>query len=87
MTPRETSNLLRIVEKDNKKLFYFTGELRISDMAKDAADAIDSLQAFVDFVNGLPDCNCCGNTNCGYRPALGQPIRYNCPLWLSLKGE
>ena len=78
MTPREVSKQLRIVEKKYKDSFTSFGEIVISDMAKDAADAIDSQQAFIDFINSLPTCNECGYIYCSQRPGLGETMRYNC---------
>jgi len=79
MKPKEVSEKLRVVVEQHKDEYTQTFGLRISDMATDAADAIDSLQVFVDLINSLPNCNDCGLKSCTSRPGLGETIRYNCP--------
>lgn len=40
-------------------------------------------------LSSLPDCNTCGKQrSCKYRPAWGDPVRINCPLYqeMELKG-
>lgn len=78
MKPKEVSEKLRVVMEQHKDEYTETFGLRISDMARDSADAIDSLQIFVDLINSLPNCNDCGLKNCTSRPGLGETIRYNC---------
>lgn len=85
MTPREVSKELRRVAKEHKDDIVPTFGIRISDMAEEAADAIDSLQYFVDFIGNLPCCNTCGYQDCGYKPGLGETIRYNCPFYIGPK--
>ena len=82
MRPREVSKELRLVQEKYKNVITLTFQPRISDMAKDAADAIDSLQAFVNLIGTLTTCNECADKNCIFRPALGETVRYNCPLFL-----
>jgi len=82
MTPKEVSEELRRVQKKYAEVVTETFQLRISDMARDAANAIDSLSAFTDLINSLPSCNDCANRDCGFRPELGKTVRYNCPLFL-----
>jgi len=43
MTPSEVCRELRLVQEKYKDKTYDTFDVRISDMAKDAADAIDEL--------------------------------------------
>ena len=85
MTPKEVSKELRKVQARNENAITLTGQIRISDMAKDAADAIDSQAAFIDLINSLPTCNECGAKYCTRRPGLGETVRYNCPSFF--KGE
>jgi len=81
MTPRETLVSLRRIQANHKNDFVGTGELRISDMAEDAANAIESLLVFFDSIREYPNCHSCGKAkNCSYAPTLGKMIRYNCPL-------
>ena len=82
MTPREVSKALRMIEENYKDSFTPTFQPRISDMARDSANAIDILQAFVDFIHSLPSCNDCGNNNCKIKPLLGDTVRYNCFFFL-----
>jgi len=84
MLPKEVSKELRIIQEKYKNVITPTLQVRISDMAKDAADAIDSQQAFIDLIGTLPTCNECGDKSCSYRPGLGQTVRYNCPLFNKL---
>jgi len=80
MTPKEVSEKLRVIVEQHKGEYTETFGLRISDMATDAADAIDSLQVFVDHITSLPSCNSCSIlTCCVCRPAFGESVRYNCP--------
>jgi hypothetical protein len=44
MTPEETLKQLRIVQEQHKEQFVSTGQVRIFDMARDAADAIEAMQ-------------------------------------------
>ena len=82
MTPKNVSKQLRIVQEAYKDAFTPTFQPRISDMAKDAADAIDQLQSFVDHIHSLPDCNTCSKKSCCiYAPGLGKTVRYNCFLF------
>ena len=88
MLPKEVSwplKELRHIQEKYKNVITPTLQIRISDMAKDAADAIDNQQAFIDLIGALPTCNECGIKFCIYRPGLGKTVRYNCPLFL--KGE
>lgn len=32
-------------------------------------------------IQELGDCSTCGVKDCQYRPALGKPLRYNCPFY------
>lgn len=35
-------------------------------------------------IEKMPSCNDCGiKFRCAYCPNVGQPVRYNCPLWVS----
>jgi hypothetical protein len=81
MTPKEISKKLRIIAGEHKGYDGFNFGVRIYSMATESADAIDSLQAFVDMMNALPSCNDCTNKTCGYAPKLGHTVRYNCPLY------
>lgn len=51
MTPKEVSVALRRVQERYKNEITPTFEIRISDMAREAADAIDDLLALVDAKN------------------------------------
>jgi len=84
MSPTDVSKELRIIQEKYKNMITPTFQIRISDMAKDAADAIDNQQVFIDLIGTLPTCNECGDKQCSYRPGLGQTVRYNCPLFQSL---
>jgi hypothetical protein len=84
MTPREVSRELRNVQEKYKGIATPTFSIRISDLARDAADAIDSLQTFVDHIGKLPTCMDCANTGCKEcKPLWGETVRYNCPLHIS----
>lgn len=37
--------------------------------------------AHCNMVAELPDCNTCGTADCEYKPAPGETVRINCPLW------
>ena len=52
MTPKECSIALRKVEKRYKNDITPTFEVRISDMASAAADAIDELLGLIDILLG-----------------------------------
>jgi len=84
MTPKEVSEKLRVVAVKHWGLIIDDDGLCISRMATDAADTIDSLQAFVDHITSLPSCNSCDilASGCIGRPAIGESVRYNCP-WYS----
>ena len=82
MTPKEVSENLRKIQVKYKNIVTPTFEICISDMAKDAADAIDTLQVFVACIGLLPTCNECANKDCGYRPGWGDTVRYNCPHYI-----
>jgi len=87
MTPKEVSEKLRAVAVKHWGMIIDDDGFCISRMATDAADAIDSLQAFVDHINLLPNCNDCGLKNCVCRPGLGETIRYNCPGYKESKKD
>ena len=82
MTPQEVSKELRLIQEKHKDDKVFTFEPRISDMAKDAADAIDEQQKFIDLIGTLNTCNDCKNKNCRIRPTLGHTVRYNCFFYI-----
>ena len=54
MDPKEVSRLLRSVQEKYKDKPIFTGDLRITDMARDSADAIDSLLARIEELEKRP---------------------------------
>lgn len=80
MTPKEVSKELRGVAKRNAGRPVDTFEVRVSDMAAYAADAIDALQELVDRINDLPSCHDCKDGACKYRPELEDTVRYNCHM-------
>ncbi len=84
MTPKQVLQELRRVQQQYKDKVTPTFDVRISDMAKDAADTIESL---LDFINSLPTCNTCNDKECKYRSALGDAVRYNCMFFTSGKGS
>ena len=44
---------------------------------------LEDCMRFADAMKKLPTCNDCGDRgSCSYRPAWGDPVRYNCPLWI-----
>lgn len=57
-----------------------------------AAELRETLYSLVDIVNAyidimkLPDCNECGNRQCGYAPKPGTHVRINCPHFRPLDG-
>ena len=79
MTPKEVSNELRKVAEKHKGLPVDTFQICISDMATDAANAIDELQVFVDKISSLSNCNDCWRQPCEFKPRWGEQMRYNCP--------
>lgn len=87
MTPREVARELRNVQEKHKDDVTPTFGTCISDMARDAANAIEGLLAFVDMIYGLNNCNVCTNVNCPFRPKLGETIRYNCPIYTNTPRE
>ena len=46
---------------------------------------IDIINAYIDIIK-LPDCNQCGNRQCGYEPKPGTHVRINCPHFKAWKG-
>lgn len=82
MTPTEVLKGLREVQEKYKNVTSLTFQVNVSDMAKDAADTIESQQAFIDLIATLPTCNECRYKECPHRPGLGKTVRYNCPLFL-----
>ena len=54
MDPKEVSRLLRSVQEKYKDKPIFTGDLCITDMARDSADAIDSLLARIEELEKRP---------------------------------
>lgn len=59
-----------------------TFEVRVADMAGDAADAIAQLQIFTKHIEALNSCNDCGaQKTCGHCPRIGESVRYNCFLY------
>lgn len=86
VTPKDISAKLRKIQDLCQGAIYNTQDIfiDISAMAKDAADAIDALQIFVDFINKLPQCNDCINPWCNIRPALGKTVRYNCAFYMGV---
>jgi hypothetical protein len=85
MTPKETAEELRRVQKRYKDAFTGTGSINISDMAADAASAIEDLQRVVDVVYSMNSCNTCDREECEYFPDLGGDCRLNCPLHIQNK--
>jgi hypothetical protein len=86
MSSKEVSEMLKelrnIQEKHKNSTALIIG-FRISDMAKDAADTIESLKAFVDLIGSLTTCNDCHRKLCEHKPQWGKTVRYNCPLYLN----
>lgn len=87
MDPKTVLRDLRNVQEHHKNDFTPTFQISVSDMARDAANTIESLinkveslQVFVDEVMASPNCNDCGYKNCLYSPGLGRLVRFNCPL-------
>ena len=83
MTPREVLNELRLVQEKYKDDTTPAFQVRISDMARDSADAIDSLLTFVDNIFALPNCQDCARKDCECKPKLGETIRFNCPVYVA----
>lgn len=80
MTTEKILRELRAVEKTATKQ-VFTFEVRVADMAKDAADAIEELMAFTNQITAMNSCNDCFNIDCDHMPRLGESVRYNCFLY------
>ena len=85
MNPNEVLIELRNVQEKYKNVSTDFFQIRVSDMARDAADAIEELQSFTKLICSLSTCNECGHKECTYRPALGDTVRYNCPLFLDME--
>ncbi len=49
----------------------------ISDLLELARQIGEYEQAYI-LLKTLPSCNECASVPCGYRPSLGEPVRYNC---------
>lgn len=70
---------LRAVAAQQAGKQVFTFEIRVADMACDAADAIAQLQTFTKQIGALNSCNDCGEQkSCGHCPRIGESVRYNC---------
>lgn len=71
---------------------YYHG---VFDLLREAADALEQLQAELErvrverdaykvyfmAVSSKPDCNTCEKMGCEYRPRVGDTVRANCPLY------
>lgn len=80
MTSREVLKELRSIWETHKNEPASLDDAFFYCMAKDAADAIESLLIFTDMINHLPNCNDCASKNCEFAPGLGATVRYNCPI-------
>jgi hypothetical protein len=70
---------LRAIAAQQAGKQVFTFEVRVADMACDAANAIADLQAFTKQIEALNSCNDCdAQRTCGHCPRIGEPVRYNC---------
>lgn len=47
--------------------------------------AEEALRLVLDDIQSRPDCNTCGRLNCEYKPAWGEPTRWNCPLHIPME--
>ena len=55
---------------------------RVSSDIKSYLHHIITALDFYDRMANMPNCNDCGAPKgCQYRPAWGQPVRWNCPHW------
>ena len=55
---------------------------RVSSDIKMYLHHIITALEFYDRMASIPTCNNCGAPKCcQYRPAWGQPVRWNCPHW------
>jgi len=74
---------LKILAGDEKNNQVCTFEIRVADMAADAAETIEQLQVFTKQILALPTCQECEiQKTCGYCPRIGQTVRYHCPLYV-----
>ena len=78
MTPNEISRNLRLVQGQCKGYVTPAFGINLSEMVKDAADAIDDQERFINHILSLNSCNDCVNANCTCKPAVGDSVRYNC---------
>lgn len=59
---------------------------RLDDVISDVAGVLDYLTAYRRIIQ-MPSCLDCGiKKTCGFKPKLGEPIRFNCPLWNEQEG-
>lgn len=87
MTPEQVSKELRKVATNHKGLPVNTFEIRVSDMAEAAANAIDELLLFTTRISELSSCKSCGNRSCGVYPGWDEEVRYNCHLYRKDEGQ
>ncbi len=59
----------------------------ICNRLRSMRDRWRSLEAFYEEILSMPDCNDCQNKTCQCRPAFGETVRFNCPLWQGEKTE
>ncbi len=54
---------------------------------RDGCDAMIEGINQLEKISNLANCNDCGAVKkCQYKPKWGEPVRYNCPLWVGSKG-
>ena len=52
----------------------------------DVAFILDNL-TLLRQIQSTGDCNICINKDCGYKPKIGQMVRYNCPFYKTKREE
>jgi len=53
---------------------------KLDDVIANMAYILDSLMALRQIYES-GSCNTCKNKDCGYRPKVGQQVRFNCPFY------
>lgn len=59
---------------------------RLEDLISDISYVLDTLRAYRNIAKS-GSCNSCFRKNCECRPACGEMVRYNCPLFVGSNKE
>lgn len=74
------------IEKLIEQLKSVTASLEcLWDNLEQATAELIGYKIYYDEMTSKEDCNTCNKLACIYRPALGDTVRVNCPLWRGRK--